>query len=106
IAARIGRAYLVLVAMFVGALFVQSFVALLLAQAMPEFFATPPTYFVVNYLMIANFHLIGSVIHDQRDALGYSGHLQLHETPKADAARAIIDSARNAAAAGDARRAA
>jgi hypothetical protein len=106
IAARIGRAYLVLVGMFVGALFVQSFVALLLAQVIPEFFATLPAYFVVNYLMIANFHLIGSVIHDQRDALGYSGHLQLHEAPKADAARAIIDSARNAAAAGDARRAA
>jgi hypothetical protein len=56
--------------------------------------------------MIANFHLIGNVIHDQRDALGYRGHLQLHETPKADAARAIIDSARNAASAGNARGAA
>ena len=107
IAARIGRPYLVLVAMFIGALFVQSFIALLLAQEMPDFIATPPTYFVVGYLMIANFHLIGSVIHDHRDELGYSGHLQLHETPKkADAARAIIDSARHAAAAGDARGAA
>jgi len=106
IAARIGRPYLVLVGMFISALFVQSFVALLLAQVMPEFIATLPTYVVVNYLMIANFHLIGSVIHDRRDVLGYTGHLQLHEAPKADAARAIIDSARTAAAAGDARRAA
>jgi hypothetical protein len=106
IAARIGRPYLVLVGMFVGALFVQSFVALLLAQAMPEFIAAPPTYFVVSYLMLANFHLIGNVIHNQRDALGYSGHLQLQDAPKADVARAIIDSARNAADAGDARGAA
>jgi len=106
IAARIGRPYLVLVGMFVGALFVQSFVALLLDEAMPELIAAPLTYFVVGYLMIATFHLIGSVIHDQREALGYRGHLLLHEAPTADAARAIIDSARNAAGAGDMRGAA
>ena len=105
IAARIGMPYLVLVGFFVAALFVQSIVAVLLAAALPGFVATPLVYLVVNYLMIANFHLIGSVIHDQRDALGYSGHLQLHETPQADASRAIIDAARNAGAAGDARQA-
>jgi hypothetical protein len=106
IGARIGRSYFVLVGMFVGALFVQSFVAVLLAQIMPEFVAALPTYFVVSYLMIANFHLIGNVIHDQRDALGYSGHLQFNDAPKADAARAIIDSARYAASTGNARGAA
>jgi hypothetical protein len=106
IAARIGAPYLVLVGFFIVALFVQSIVAVLLGAVLPSYIATLLVYFVVNYLTIANFHLIGSVIHDQRDALGYSGHLQLHEAPKADAARAIIESARNAAASGDARRAA
>jgi hypothetical protein len=103
IGARIGRAYFVLVGFFCAALFVQSFVAAWLAQLLPGFLATPLAFVVINYLMIANFHLIGSVIHDHRDSLGYSGHLQLHDAPKADAARAIIDSARHAAAAGDAR---
>ena len=106
IAARIGAPYFVLVGFFIAALFVQSVFAALAAAVLPVFVVTPLIYLVVNYLMIANFHLIGSVVHDQRDTLGYSGHLQLHETPKADVARAIIDSARHAASSGDARGAA
>lgn len=106
IAARIGTPYFVLVGFFVAALFVQSIVAVLLSAALPSYVVTPLVYCVVNYLMISNFHLIGCVIHDRRDALGYTGHLQLHEAPKVDAARAIIDAARNAGATGDARRAA
>jgi hypothetical protein len=106
IGARIGHTYFVLVGFFVAALFVQSLVASWLASLLPGFVVTPLAYIVVNYLMIANFHLIGSVIHDQRETLGYSGHMQLQDAPKVDAARAIIDAARHAAASGDARSAA
>ncbi|MBW8811391.1 MAG: hypothetical protein JF591_21810, partial [Lysobacter sp.] len=106
IAARIGRAYFVLVGFFVAALVVQSISAGWLNGLLPGFIATPLAAFVVNYLMIANFHLIGSVIHDQRDALGYEGHLDFHEQKKDDVSKAIIESARNAAASGDARGAA
>jgi hypothetical protein len=106
IAGRIGSAYFVLVGFFCAALIVQSIVAAGLASALPAFVVTPLASFVVNYLMIANFHLIGSVIHDHRDALGYSGHLQLQEAPKSDIAPAIIDSARAAAASGGPRAAA
>ncbi|MDE2085551.1 MAG: hypothetical protein KGI64_11920, partial [Xanthomonadaceae bacterium] len=95
IAARIGRPYLLLAGMFIGALFMQSIVALLLAQAVPDVVALPLAYFVVGYLMIANFHLIGGVIHDHRDELGYSGHLELQdEVPHTDTSRAILDAAR------------
>lgn len=107
IAGRIGNAYFVLVGFFCAALVVQSLSSAFLSNLLPGFVATPLASFVVNYLMIANFHLIGSVIHDHRDALGYTGHLDLHEQAKTgDASRAIIDSARHAAADGDARGAA
>jgi hypothetical protein len=107
IAGRIGNAYFVLVGFFCAALVVQSMSAVFLNELLPGFVATPLASFVVNYLMIANFHLIGSVIHDHRDTLGYSGHLDFQEQAKtSDASRAIIDSARHAAAAGDARGAA
>ena len=99
---RIGREYFVLVGFFVAALFVQSVVGHLLSAALPELFALPPTYFVVNYLMIANFHLIGGVIHAHADELGYMGHLELkEEVPHTDPARKILDSARARAATGD-----
>lgn len=104
IAARIGRPYLILAGLFIGALFVQSIVAQLLAPVVPAIVAVPLVYFVVGYLMIANFHLIGNVIHEHRDTLGYSGHLELHEeVPHTDKSRAILDSARARAADGDVR---
>ena len=106
IAARIGRPYFVLIGFFVAALIVQSISTVWLGQVLPGFVATPLASFVVNYLMIANFHLIGSVIHDQREMLGYAGHLQFHDQKRDDVSKAIIDSARHAAAAGDLRGAA
>ena len=106
IAARIGAPYFVLVGFFIAALFVQSVFAALAAAVLPVFVVTPLVYLVVNYLMIANFHLIGSVIHDQRDTLGYAGHLDFHEQKKDDISKAIIESSRHAAAAGDPRGAA
>ncbi len=64
-------------------------------------------YLAVNYLLIANFHLIGLAIHDHRDELGYAGHLELSdEVPWTDPSRAILESARNRAATGDTRGAA
>lgn len=107
IASRIGRSYLLLAGLFIGALFVQSIVALMLEPLVPGFVAVPLVYFVVGYLMIANFHLIGSVIHEHRDELGYSGHLELQdEVPHTDKSRAILDAARARAATGDTRGAA
>ena len=106
IAARIGRAYFMLVGFFVAVLVVQSIVARWLDGLLPDFIATPLAAFVVNYLMIANFHLIGSVIHDQRDALGYAGHLEFREQKKDDICKSIIDSARGVAASGELERAA
>ena len=104
IAARIGRSYLILAGLFIGALFVQSIVALMLESAVPGFVAVPLVYFVVGYLMIANFHLIGSVIHEHRDELGYAGHLELQdEVPHTDKSRAILDSARARSSTGDVR---
>jgi len=101
-AMRLRGTYLVLVGVFCAALFVQSIVAAALASVLPGFLVTPLVFFVVNYLMIANFHLIGWVIHENADELGYSGHLELHALP-ADAGpdERIIDAARRRAADGD-----
>ena len=102
LAQRIGRNYFVLVGFFVAALLVQSLCAWLIGQVLPGLLATPLTYVVVNYLMIANFHLIGCVIHDNTDELGYTGHLELKEqTPLTDPARRVLDAARARAAEGD-----
>lgn len=102
--ARIGRQYFVLVGFFCAALFVQSVIAAAIAGVLPSFLTTPLVFCVVNYLMIANFHLIGWVIHLHADDLGYSGHLELHAT-RADAGtdERIIDAARGRAASGDPR---
>jgi hypothetical protein len=82
IASRVGGHYFVLVGFFCAALIAQS-----------VFAAT-----------IVNFHLIGSVIHEHRDELGYSGHLELQdEVPHTDKSRAILDAARARAASGDVR---
>ena len=103
LAQRIGRNYFVLVGFFLAALIVQSVFALLVGRVLPGVIATPVAYLVVNYLMIANFHLIGCVIHDNADELGYTGHMELKdETPFTDPARKVLDAARERAASGDA----
>jgi len=101
-AIRLRGTYLFLVGIFCAALFVQSIVASALADVLPGILVTPLVFFVVNYLMIANFHLIGWVIHENADELGYSGHLELQALP-ADAGpdERIIDAARRRAAEGD-----
>jgi hypothetical protein len=101
-AIRLRGTYLFLVGIFCAALFVQSIVAAALADVLPGILVTPLVFFVVNYLMIANFHLIGWVIHEHADELGYSGHLELQALP-ADAGpdERIIDAARRRAAEGD-----
>jgi tetratricopeptide (TPR) repeat protein len=100
--ARIGRVYFALAGFFCAALVVQSLFALAVASALPGFVADALSHAVVSYLLLAGFHLIGCVIHEQRDALGYSGHLALQpETPHTDPARRILDAARTRAAGGD-----
>lgn len=102
IAARIGNSYYLLVGFFFAALLVQSVVATLVNDVLPFIIAVPLIYCVVNFLMLANFHFIGSVIHENRDELGYTGHLQLSdEVPHTEPARAILDAARGRAAGGD-----
>lgn len=104
LAERIGRQYFVLVGFFVAAVIVQSLVAYVLSMVLPAVVVTPLIYFVVNYLMIVNFHLIGCVIHAQADELGYAGHLELKdEVPHTDPSRKILDAARTRAADGDVR---
>jgi len=102
LAIRLRGTYLILVAVFCVALLVQSIVAAAIAHTLPAFVVTPIVFFVVNYLMIANFHLIGWVIHEHADELGYTGHLELHSLP-ADAGpdERIIDAARRRAAEAD-----
>jgi hypothetical protein len=53
--------------------------------------------------MIATFHLIGWVIHEHADELGYTGHIELQAEPPPDAGpdERIIASARRRAAEGD-----
>ncbi|HEX6831891.1 MAG TPA: hypothetical protein VF132_00040, partial [Rudaea sp.] len=101
--ARLGRTYFVLAGFFCLALLVQSVVAAGILKILPELLAAPLIFFVVNYLMIVNFHLIGWVIHEHADELGYSGHLEFQQTP-ADASSEdkTIDAARRRAASGDA----
>ncbi|HEY2394864.1 MAG TPA: hypothetical protein VGH81_02630 [Rudaea sp.] len=100
---RLGGTYFVLVGFFVAALFVQSIVVGILRVALPGVIVDALVYFAVNYLMVANFHLIGWVIHEHADELGYSGHVELQERPPAEAGAdaLIIDSARRRAASGD-----
>lgn len=100
---RLGKQYLLLIAFFCATLIVQSVVAIPLAAVLPGFIATFAISCVVDYLMIANFHLIGLVIYDHRDELGYAGHLQLHEEMQAgDLGGPVIVAARERAASGDA----
>ncbi len=107
IAERVGRPYFVLVGFFIAALIVQSVFAFVIARVLPVILVTPIVYLAVNYLMIANFHMIGLAIYDHRDELGYAGHLELSdEVPWTDPSRAILESARTRAATGDTRGAA
>jgi hypothetical protein len=102
ISARIGRQYFILVGFFCAALILQSMFAAALASDIPWLIANTLIYLVVNYLLIANFHLIGGVIHAHAEDLGYTGHLELkEEVPHTDPARKILDSARARAATGD-----
>ena len=104
LAERIGRPYFILVGFFCAALIVQSVIAAAIASVnlLPGFLTTPVVFFVVNYLMIANFHLIGCVIHQHADELGYAGHLQLGaEVPHTHPSRMTLDAARVRANSGD-----
>lgn len=99
---RLGSMYFVLIGAFLAALALQSAIAYAL-HGLPSLLTTPVIAFVVNYLMIANFHLIGSVIHEHADALGYSGHVELGaEATPDDPAERIVAAARARAAGGDA----
>ncbi len=100
---RLGKQYLLLVGFFCATLIVQSIVAIPLGAILPGFIATFVIACVVDYLMIANFHLIGLVIYDHRDELGYAGHLELQEEMQAgDRGGPVIVAARERAASGDA----
>ena len=102
LAARLGKTYWVLAGFFIAAIFVQSVIGAMIESVLPALLATPLIYVVVNYLMIMNFHLIGWVIHEHADELGYSGHLQLQSTPEnASGEEKTIDAARRRAAEGD-----
>jgi hypothetical protein len=100
---RLGATYFVLVGVFIAALFVQSVLAGLLRIALPAIIVDALIYFGVNYLMVANFHLIGWVIHEHADELGYTGHIELQAAPPPDAGpdERIIASARRRAAGDD-----
>jgi hypothetical protein len=80
---RLGPQYLLLIGFFCATLVVQTVLAIPLHMALPGFIATFAIACVVDYLMIANFHLIGAVIHEHRDELGYAGHLELQEEMRA-----------------------
>ncbi|MEP6940054.1 MAG: hypothetical protein ABI846_09840 [Rudaea sp.] len=102
IATRIGYEYLLPVGFFCAALITQSAVAMAIGSVLPGMLTTLLVFCVVNYLMIANFHLIGAVIHEHADELGYTGHLELQEeVGRLDPARQSIDIARSIAAGGD-----
>ncbi len=104
IASRIGGHYFVLVGFFCAALIAQSVFAATIAAQIPWPIGPLLIWLIVDYLMIVNFHLIGSVIHEHRDELGYAGHLELQdEVPHTDKSRAILDAARARASGGDVR---
>lgn len=104
IASRVGGHYFVLVGFFCAALVAQSVFAATIAAQIPWPVGPLLVWLIVDYLMIVNFHLIGSVIHEHRDELGYAGHLELQdEVPHTDKSRAILDAARARAAGGDVR---
>lgn len=99
---RLGNQYFILVGFFCAALVTQSLVAIAIRSALPGLVADFITFNIVNYLLLTTFHLIGSVIYENRDSLGYAGHLELSdEVPYTDPSRKILDAARERAATGD-----
>jgi len=103
IAARLGAAYFVLVIFFALAVVVQVVLTAALGAVLPRFIAIFALHFAIGWLLLANFRLIGSLIHDSRDELGYAGDLTLRNDPQpADPADAMIASAQRRAASGDA----
>jgi hypothetical protein len=103
LASRLGRSYLVFVCLFCAALVVQSVVSIPLRAHLPDFVAIFAIAFVVDYLMIGNFHFIGAMIHEHSDELGYAGHLELKDEMQAgDRGGPAIVAARTRGATGDA----
>jgi hypothetical protein len=99
---RLGNQYFILVGFFCAALIMQSLVAIAIRSALPGFIANFITFSIVNYFLLTTFHLIGSVIYENRDSLGYTGHLELNdEVPYTDPSRSVLDAARTRAATGD-----
>jgi hypothetical protein len=99
---RLGNQYFILVGFFCAALVTQSLVAIAIRSALPGLVADFITFNIVNYLLLTTFHLIGSVIYENRDSLGYTGHLELNdEVPYTDPSRKVLDAARTRAATGD-----
>ncbi len=100
---RLGSQYFILAGFFCAAVIAQSLLGVGLRAALPGFVADFVTYCVVSYFMLTTFHVIGNVIYTNRDALGYTGHVELSdEVPYTDPSRAVLDVARNRAAGGDA----
>jgi hypothetical protein len=99
---RLGNQYFILAGFFCAALVTQSLIAIAIRSALPGLVADFITFNIVNYLLLTTFHLIGSVIYENRDSLGYAGHLELNdEVPYTDPARKVLDAARTRAATGD-----
>jgi len=102
IMARIGNHYFVLVAFFWAALLVRLLASAAMYSFVPWLLAIPASFCVMNYLTITSFHLIGIVIHEHRDELGYAGHVELGEVvDHTDPSRPMLDAARERAANGD-----
>ena len=103
IAARLGAAYFALVVFFALAIAAQIALTAALGAVLPRFIAIFALHFATGWLLLANFRLIGALIHDRRDELGYAGDLTLRNAPQpADPADAMIASAQRRAASGDA----
>ncbi|MBS0581591.1 MAG: hypothetical protein JSS42_00640 [Proteobacteria bacterium] len=103
IAARLGAVYFVPVAFFALVVAAQTLLAAALGAVLARFIAVFALHFAVGWLLLANFRLIGVLIHDHGDEFDYAGDPGLRrETPTADNADKVIASARTRAASGDA----
>ncbi|WP_347261837.1 hypothetical protein [Rudaea sp.] len=103
IAARLGAVYFVPVAFFALVVAAQILLAAALGAVLARFIAVFALHFAVGWLLLANFRLIGVLIHDHGDEFDYAGDPGLRrETPTADNADKVIASARTRAASGDA----
>ncbi|MFT3791735.1 MAG: hypothetical protein QM741_11830 [Rudaea sp.] len=103
IAARLGAAYFALVVFFALTVAAQIALAGALVAALPRFVAIFALHLATGWLLLANFRLIGTLIHDHRDELGYAGDPLLRDEPQTrDDADPVIASARRRGAGGDA----